>query len=302
MAEPEQTLLERRLEVDHGVAQRDQVEMREGRIDRHVMVRKDDALAQDPLHLEVSSGGVHPRRAEIRRDGRCLERVVATQSRHLQCRLVEIRGEDPELSGEVGGSAQGLGDEHRHGVGLLTSGAARYPDPDLMRGVSLGDDGVDLSSECVPRGGVSEEGADRDAHPSHQRVRLVGVADNGSAVVRRRHDACDGLATGDLPHQGGDLVLGEVDTGDGADRVEQVGNCLGAPLVRRCAGLIISGLAGALDQGADLLGGSDEVDRSRRDRRPGHGGELRRRGVLGDGDAAGGLDRLHAGATVGPGA
>ena len=131
MKQEDQLLLQLRPQVDHEVAATDEVEFGEGRVLDHVLLGKDnhvaDALA-DAVPGAVRFGGKKPRQSLGREVGGDAGRVetgagggdraaVDVGGEHLR-RVTLLEGLDPLL------------EEHREGIGLLAGGAPGRPHPD----------------------------------------------------------------------------------------------------------------------------------------------------------------------------
>jgi hypothetical protein len=301
-------LLVRRLEIDEDVAAGDQVHAGERRILPEVVLREHALVAHvlsdlvAALALEEEAGQASRRHVGgdvLRIDARAslvdhLRRHVGAEDQHRRARARPARGLQQ-------------GDGHR--VGLLAGGAARDPYPHRHAGGAIlqhlrkGLGGQELEGIGVP-----EEGGHVDEEILVEAFPLRRVLLEPPEVLREALHPQQRHAAPHAAQEGGLLVRLEVDTGvlvqEREDSPEGVvvlavpGGC-GVAVHRRLE-VILAGQAG--DLARDALRRQHEVDASRGDGAAGHAVVARRAGVLGEGDAAGGLHRLASRRPVASGA
>ena len=216
----DQPVLQRRLQVDHQVAARQQVQPGEGRVLDDALHREDHALA----HLLADAvAGVLPH-----------EEALEALWRHVQRDVVRVQADAGEGDGvvvEVGavelhrvlavGLVHPLAQQHGDRVGLLPRGAARHPDAQhIAGGLALQQGGQDVALEHLERGGVTEEARHVDQQLPEQHVDLVGLLVEVAGVDLGVADVVLGHAPLDAPAQRGLLVEREIVAGGLAQRLE----------------------------------------------------------------------------------
>ncbi len=221
----------------------------------------------------------------------------------VDTRAVEVGGEDLDRQPAAPGLGE-LGESDGDGVGLLAGGAPRHPDPQrIVPGAVLEQLGQDPGFERLERLRVAEEARDVDQDVLVEGLHLAGVFPQMARVVPQPVHLVQHHAAGDAAVESACLVLAEVDVRSLAQDLQDLAE------IRRVRGRFAPGRRGSHQRmpgdARDLLGdpvrGKHEVHAAAGDGAARHAGLLRRV-VLGEGDAAFGLDLLQPQGAVGGGA
>ena len=282
--------------VDEDIPATHQIEARERRIARHVVPREDaqiaDAFADLVMAVDADEESAEPLGRDVDLD------VVDVDPGPgpLEGRVVDVGGED--LDGHVIGRAgEILQKADRDGIDFFAGGAAGHPDADrLIPGPARENRGKDLFLEEVERFRIAEELRDADEEILEEVVELGRIGSEHRNVVVDRLDVAQRHPPLDASLDRRSFVVGEVDVGvrpqepddllEAVPLVELVGRARGE---RPRIGMIRK----AEQVPRDPLRRQDVVDAAVRDRAARHAVLLRRLLVLGERDAALGLDRLE---------
>ncbi len=164
------------VQVHQRVAAGQQVDPGDGGVGHEVVPAEDDGTAEllvedkpvpTPDWLEVSS-------SEVLGNPLHLGRGVRRRPRLGQGLLVDVGGVDLHVVDERL-PPQPLGEQHRHGVGLLPRGAPGTPDAHLPLLGTLREGRDDRLGEELPDPGIPEEGGDVDEHEIEELPEFLGV-------------------------------------------------------------------------------------------------------------------------------
>ncbi|CAB4852628.1 unannotated protein [freshwater metagenome] len=127
--------LQRGLEIDQRIAESDQVDPRESRVELHVVTGENQTIAQILSDLPASLGALEPAVPAIFGDG--LHRIVAVPAAagDLERGFGDIGGEHLQAAAQARGVIDDVGREHCHGVGLFAGGATWNPYAQLRCGL-----------------------------------------------------------------------------------------------------------------------------------------------------------------------
>ena len=163
------------LKIDQEVPAAHQIQPAEGRILEHIVLGKDDHLADVVVdRVAVSFFG---EKAGETRDRDILENTVPVDaaSRDGDGITVEIRRKYLDITAQSQ-LLHSLSKEDRYRIGLLTCGTARHPDPDLVgRAVALEQVLDDTLLEDVKIVRIAEEAGDPDQDLLGQEPDLLGI-------------------------------------------------------------------------------------------------------------------------------
>ena len=299
-------LLRHRLEVDQRIAADHQVHLGEGRIGQEVVPRQHHALAQFVLDHErtafADEEALQPLGGEFHR-GRLR---VGTRAGGLDALGVHVGGEDLQ-AGPAALALERLQEQHPDAVGLLPGGCPRRPHPDAVARLFAGHDVRDHHPlQGVEGIGVPEEARDGDEHLSAQRHRLGPVVRDEGAVVLHAANVAHLHPALDPPHDRRRFVVLEVNAAD----LQQQPKDLVQRLLLRHRTTIDQGwefdflgerlVADVRDDAAgQFLGGHDRIHHTGADDAAGHAVELRRVRILGEEEAARGVDRHRPASAIG---
>ena len=291
MAQREREQLQRpplqlRREVDEHVPAQREVDARERRAARQVVLAEDGEQPDRLADLVALVGGDEMPLDQIRRDAIQRRRRIDPAAREEDRVVVEVRREDPDgpLRQLV---AEGIRDEDRERIRLLARGTAGRPDAELApAGARVGDHGRDHDvAQVVEQLRVAEELRDLDQEVAHEPAVLVGVPVHVAHVVAqagrvgRRHPALQ-------PAQDRRSLVGaEVDAALLSQVLEEG---VQQPLVVGSVGRESPGHE-LVQELAETLEPHHDVDARRRQRRR-QRGERRRVGILDHDRAATRLD------------
>ena len=236
-----------------------------------------------------------------------LRRHVQFDVVHVDARAGPVQGGVVDVGGQDldGGVEIAFAEEFQQADGqridLFAGGAACHPDADGDVGRAVLDEGgEDDALERLESFLVAEEACDADEQVLVEVLRLGVVFPQLVEVFGRRLQAAQGHAPADAADDGGALVLREIDAGVAAEDAEDlVHDAVGH---RGEGGVLLGGvgMAGEPHQLAgDLVGRQDVIDPAVGDGASRHGVVAGRFFVLGEGDAALGLDGLEAEGAVG---
>lgn len=310
MEDREDALLERRRQVDQHVPAGDQVEVRERRVGGEVLPREDahvpDVLV-DPVEMVLlPEEPPQPLGADLALDALGVDpRPGLVQGG----RVADVGGEDLDRQPQRA-VVQVLEQGHGQRVRLLAGRAPRHPDPDRGERRPVFDQHrEDLALERLEHLRVPEEAGHVDEEVVIQRLDLGPVALQPADVLVEGRLRVERHAAHDPPAHGRVPVLREIDAGDGPDDSEDPavpvlrGVDLGLDLGRRgLAGGEVGMRADLGEPLRDVRRAQDEVHATAVDRADRHAGMPRGLLILGERDAAAGLDLAQAERAVGAGA
>ena len=292
-------LLQGRAQVDQQVPARDQVDVREGRVGRHVLPREDAHLAEglaDPVPVLVAGEeAAEPLRRDLRLDADRVDTQASPPQRHD---VAEVGGED--LDRRPGRPVlEILQQYHGQRVGLLAARAARHPHTDGDVGVAtLEDLREDDVLERLEGLRVAEEAGDIDEEVVVERLDLGGLSHEELDVAAQalpliqHHAAHDPAPDHALP------VRTEVNARGRMQDLQDLAEVPAVGGVHPGGDVPVQGHQGIvpdpLQRAGELRGRQDHVDAAALDGALRHAGVLGRRLILGEHDAAAGLDLLDA--------
>ena len=295
----DERLLQFRPHVNEQVAAADQVNPGKRRVLDHVLLGKDQQVADvlvNPIGAAVGLGREKPRqplRRHVHRDARRIE----SRPRRGDRPAVDVGGED--LHRIV--AFQGFHAFHQQDgdrVGFLAGGASRRPDPDgLAGGLFFQQLGNDLPLEILESLPVPEKPRHADQQVPEQRLRLRRSALQEPDVFIDQLDLVDRHPPVDAAMHGARLVLGEIMAGLGAQQDENFAQLVHGLAGQRGGGPL--GLAESMGGVGNELGGHFrrrqlEIHQPGGDRAARHAVELGGLRALRHDHAALALDRPHA--------
>ncbi len=268
------------IEVDQQVAAGDQVELGEGRVAQHVVVREHHRVAEllghPPAVAVADEVAIPQRRVDVAHG----PGVVYAASRHLQRAAVDVRREDPQR-GSPTEPAEGLEDRDGDRVGLLPRGACRHPH---AQGVAVGQAAdqlrQDVALEDLKRVGVPKEAGHPDQEIAIERPALQRIVaqhlEVGVQIGRAGHQE----PALEPPPDGVPLVHTEVDAALALEHIEHARQTFALDVGDEGEIVAPGALHVARDGVAHARRRQHQVDHPRVHRAPWHAVEARGRGLL----------------------
>jgi hypothetical protein len=177
-------LLNRSVEVDQQVAARDQIQVRERRILDHVVMRKQQPLAELAPHVILGADSLEKPLQTFLRHIRDFGFGIKSLARDGDRFFVEVRREhlNARLFSRL---RQVFGQHHGNRVRFFSGRAARHPHAHLIRAtLALEQARDDAILERLPGRGIAEEVRHADQELLHQRDGLVRVLSYELRVLR----------------------------------------------------------------------------------------------------------------------
>ena len=199
------------VEVDEGVAAREQVETRDRRIRDQVQASEDDRPAQLVAEDVAGRRALEVLLAQVGGDGLEILEAIAPLAGLRERALVDVGGEDLHSLAERLGAEQ-LRERDREAVRLLAAGAPGAPDADRSGGLGGEQLRQDVGAQAFPRWSVAKEARDVDQHGVEEGGELLGMHLEVVEVVAEALQVERLYPLGHTPRETRPLVPGEVES------------------------------------------------------------------------------------------